>query len=220
MSINDSIVAYRGLKLPRSAPFELRPSSPGQGWGVFATRKIRDLELIIHEKPLFGLSGIPQDEFTEFQARFKISTLSTQEKATFARLRDNGGPGFATLREAIFDNALQLCADPPVWAVYPLVSRFNHSCRPNAALPLDRVPGKLPTSSYAVALRDIEPGEEIFLAYLPVRSRRRARKNPADGSSSSRCCRRPSARSPSGSRACARRAGRAPPTTSARRAAC
>lgn len=81
--LTDRIPAYRQLRIPADAPFELKPS-PGKGWGGFATRHIKKGSVILREKALFtianpnrfditdedvlrGLKDAPRDGVSQFQ---------------------------------------------------------------------------------------------------------------------------------------------------------
>ncbi|KAI1444129.1 SET domain-containing protein [Annulohypoxylon stygium] len=57
-------------------------------------------------------------------------------------------------------------------ALYPKVSRINHACHPNAFIRF--TPSSLAVS--IVALRDIEPGEEINITYVPLGKTREERQ--------------------------------------------
>ena len=96
--------------------------------------------------------------------------LSASGKAQFERARVNGGPAFTDLAEAAADNSLQITRSPPVWGIFPLLSRFNHSCLPNAWVPFDVASRQdsVPSTSEVRATRDIDPGDEIAYCYGDV----------------------------------------------------
>ncbi|KIJ28651.1 hypothetical protein M422DRAFT_189461, partial [Sphaerobolus stellatus SS14] len=60
-------------------------------------------------------------------------------------------------------------------SVSPLAALFNHSCRPNAVIVFPRTPhpstgasGSSEPSLHVIAIRDIEPGEEVLTSYVDI----------------------------------------------------
>ncbi|KAL3426072.1 set domain-containing protein 5 [Phlyctema vagabunda] len=156
---------YRRLRVPSDAPFELKPS-PGKGWGAFATRRIGKGAMILKEKPLF-LFLEPHDITMEGDIWRSIQQLAPSEKAQFLCLRDNASKPFTRMTEACAENCFSLpnstrskVNGPPIYGLFLLQSRFNHSCIPNS---------KVPTSDADIitsfATRDIVAGEEITFCY-------------------------------------------------------
>ncbi|KAG0156773.1 hypothetical protein PDIDSM_3954 [Penicillium digitatum] len=152
---------YLRLEVPDEAPFELRPSL-GKGWGVFATRRIDRGALILSEKPTFIIRRSHTD-ITDYHIAMAFQQLSPSQKAHFLLLRDNGPSCLTSMNKAFAENSFNVTSDldePEAHGLFPLHSRFNHSCIPNC---------KVPTVSREVissfATRDIEVGEEINLCY-------------------------------------------------------
>ncbi|KAI0852300.1 SET domain-containing protein [Daldinia vernicosa] len=149
---------YRRLQIPRDAPFELRPSSPGKGWGAFATRLIKERDAILIEKPLFIIPK-PSDDITDEDVFAAFQRLTPTAKQQFLLLRDNAGGPFERINEVLAENSFALEANSE-HGLYLLHSRFNHSCLPNAKVP--ECSGEIITM---FAIRDIVAGEEITFCY-------------------------------------------------------
>ncbi|KGO68388.1 hypothetical protein PITC_070130 [Penicillium italicum] len=154
-------LAYHRLEVPAEVPFELRPS-PGKGWGAFATRRIDRGALILSEKPTFIIRR-SHTEITDYHIAMAFQQLSPGQKAQFLILRDNGASCFTSLNEAFAKNSFNINSnldEPESHGLFPLHSRFNHSCLPNSKVPT--VSGEV-ISSFAT--RDIDVGEEINFCY-------------------------------------------------------
>lgn len=90
--------------------------------------------------------------------------LSSSQKAQFLLLRDNGSRVFTNMSEAFAENSFCITTPelsiPLGYGLFPLHSRFNHSCIPNS---------KIPTTSGDIisifATQDIDAGEEITFCY-------------------------------------------------------
>ncbi|TWU72887.1 hypothetical protein ED733_004199 [Metarhizium rileyi] len=152
---------YRHLNLPPDAPFELKPS-PGKGWGAFATKAIKNGEVILTESPLFivplGSKSIPSDIWETISL-----TLSPVQKHQLSLLRVNGQGPLRGLHHALSENCFEIKTPDESMSqgLYVLQSRFNHSCVPNSIVPLQTTPI---VTRYAMA--DIAIGEEITFCYL------------------------------------------------------
>ncbi|KAK4246801.1 hypothetical protein C7999DRAFT_41784 [Corynascus novoguineensis] len=158
---------YSCLQLPTDAPFELR-SSVGKGWGVFATRRIARGALILREDPLFIIRKHPAHIIEEDVWR-AFQQLLPDQKQQFLLLRDNSVKPFTSMNAACAENSFSLRtpgeskkSKAPAQGLFLLHSRFNHSCLPNAKIPI--VEGE---SIESFAVRDILPGEEITICYEP-----------------------------------------------------
>ena len=145
--------------MPPNAPFELKPS-PGKGWGVFATRKIEQGDVILRERPLFTIQK-SAEEVTEEDLWMAFLQLKPDEGKQFQLLRDNGNASspFSRMTHAFAENSWLISGNPQIHGLYLLHSRFNHSCIPNSKVPSHS--GEI--TSFAV--RDIAPGEEITFCY-------------------------------------------------------
>ncbi|KAI1648250.1 SET domain-containing protein [Daldinia loculata] len=149
---------YRRLQIPKDAPFELRPSSPGKGWGAFATRLIKQGDPVLIERPLFVIPK-PSQYITDGDVFAAFQRLTPTAKQQFLLLRDNAGGPFESLNEALAENSLAMSANSG-HGLFLLHSRFNHSCVPNAKIP--ETSGEIITM---FAIRDIMAGEEITFCY-------------------------------------------------------
>jgi len=163
------ILAYRGLQLPRDAPFELKPS-PEKGWGVFAKNQIERGAVILREKPLFVIRK-PHTQITDQDIWIAFQELSPSQKQQFSCLRDNASGHFTSMENVLAENSFNLATPdsagarpngPPAYGLFLLHSRFNHSCIPNSKVP---IPDGEVIASFAT--RDIVAGEEITFCYNP-----------------------------------------------------
>lgn len=159
--------AYESLPVPNDAPFALKPSAPGHGWGAFATKPIKRGSVILREQALFAIPK-HHDDITELDvlAAFRKSPRTTQWQ--FLSLRDDAGAPFTNIAKAFAENSFAIGVPEvgaPRHGFFPLLSRFNHSCLPNAAVPIDK---DAPRDTPAIhATRDIAAGEEIAFSYDP-----------------------------------------------------
>lgn len=113
-----------------------------------------------HDHPKYLLSQYNEIAQTALQRSYlKDTGLSQQELVRFlCQFRCNNF--------AISDEQLFVIGE----GTYPVASLFNHSCRPNAAVIFD---GAL---AVVKALENIQPGDEITLAYVDVAHARPQRK--------------------------------------------
>jgi hypothetical protein len=157
-----TLTAYLSLRIPHDAPFELK-ASPEKGWGAFSTTKIPCGALILEEQPLFTTNK-DHTEFDEGEAQAAFQLMSPEAKQQFLCLRDNGCEPFPTMAHAWAENSFSMYnkSQSRGSALFVLMSRFDHSCIPNAKIPV--------RDSEAVAIfavRNIEVGEEITFCYNP-----------------------------------------------------
>ncbi|KAF1956721.1 SET domain-containing protein [Byssothecium circinans] len=148
---------YHHLNIPDNAPFTLK-ASPGKGWGAFATKNIPKGSTILIEKPFFHIQK-HHDFITEHDLRRAFQQLSPASKAQFSLLRDNASVYFTSMEGAFSENSFAT-TDPPGHGLYLLHSRFNHSCLPNAGVPIHKG-----TAMTSYAFSDILKGEEITICY-------------------------------------------------------
>lgn len=154
--------AYRSLPLPSNAPFKLGPS-PGRNWGAFATMNISVGTRVLSEKPLFVIHK-PHEFITEHDVRDALQKLTINDRKQFKQIQlESGTPPFV-LQDTFAENCFCLPKAGHAYGLFPLMSRFNHSCVPNAKIPKTHM-GQETISIYAV--RDIKAGEEITFCYNP-----------------------------------------------------
>jgi SET domain-containing protein len=127
--------AYLSLRIPHDSPFELKPS-PGKGWGAFSTAKIPRGALILEEQPL-SITKLDPPEFNEADAITAFQNMSPEAKRQFLCLLNNGGEPFSTMADVWAENSFSMYnkSQSRGHALFILMSRFNHSCVPNAVVP-------------------------------------------------------------------------------------
>jgi hypothetical protein len=134
--------------------------SPGKGFGLFASCKLKRGELILEEKPLFKVNYYQNQNETDK----KISKLSPEAKKIFNELTDCHSPKSPTPYGIVQTNALPLGNYATQGGIFPLLSRINHSCLPNVHHNWN--PYKEMETIYAI--RDIEQEEEILTSYIDL----------------------------------------------------
>lgn len=113
--------------------------------------------------PLFIIQR-PHTDITEEDVTLAFRKLVPRQKAQFLLLRDNGSRAFKSLNEAFAENSFSIATSDhnkaPAHGLFPLHSRFNHSCLPNSKIPTNN--GEIIS---AFATQDIGAGEEITICY-------------------------------------------------------
>ncbi|KAK8043831.1 hypothetical protein PG994_012669 [Apiospora phragmitis] len=158
---------YESLPVPSDAPFTLKPSGPGKGWGAFATRSIERGTVILRETAVFAIPK-HQADITELDVRAAFRKAPPAAQRQFLALRDNAAGPFRSMAKAFAENSFAIGASVErrgAHGFFPLLSRFNHSCVPNAAVPILHDAPKDSPAIYAT--RDIAAGEEIMFRYDP-----------------------------------------------------
>jgi hypothetical protein len=115
--------------------------------------------MILSERPLF-LIRKPHEAITEHDVLSALQQLNASEKQQSQCLRDNASRPFFHLTDALAENSFAISTIPPIHGLFLLHSRFNHSCLPNAKVPLP--------SGDTIALfatQNILMGEEITFCY-------------------------------------------------------
>ncbi|KAM7211877.1 hypothetical protein V8F06_012752 [Rhypophila decipiens] len=143
---------YRHLEIPADAPFELKPAGSGKGWGVFATRPIKENELILKEAPVIRFT-IPPHLITNNVLEKAVKRLPRKQRRQIYSLRLNGEANakFQSLLECFAENEFSTswAGGGEAWGLFLLSSRLNHSCIPNARFPTNTSKG-LYNEVYAV----------------------------------------------------------------------
>ncbi|KAK0102273.1 hypothetical protein ONS95_005895 [Cadophora gregata] len=158
---------------PSSPLYDVVPL-PGKGLGVIAKVPIPRGTKIIIEASLVTVpmpSLIPGQGFplasmlTSLTTSF--SSLSPASQTTFLSLHDHRFPGDEEANQShlltIFRSNAYNTGTSEV-GLFPLIARINHSCRPNSVNYWSERLGK----RVIYAGRDIEVGEEITVAYIPL----------------------------------------------------
>lgn len=150
--------------------YEVRDIGSGQH-GLFATEKIYRSELIIEEKSILNSSFIHLSPNKDGKLcglsgdvhsfREKYNSMSTDDRKTFESLYNNY-PEIDPIYGIFITNAIPDCTGSRSVGIYPVISRCNHSCTPNAVFTHDDLTGM----EKLLALHDIEAGAEICSSYL------------------------------------------------------
>ncbi|KAI5359844.1 putative SET domain, tetratricopeptide-like helical domain superfamily [Septoria linicola] len=143
------------------APFA-QQDVPGKGKGLVACRDIAAGTLLIKEAPLFTTESLCNASTIEKDLAQIVKSLSKEGQRAFLSLHNNfkGEPN--PFSNIVRSNGYPLGASSDIGGIFPLVSRINHSCLPNAQHAWSE---KL-KSMLVHAVRDIKNGEELTLSYL------------------------------------------------------
>ena len=138
-----------------------------KGLGVFALQAFRRGDLIVTEVPLFKIrkqdDGGPIDHQSVAAAVGKLSSEEMQKYVSLKSAHTEGGRYDNPSLEIYSSNAFQMDSDYS--GIFPEVSRFNHSCSPNARYSWNPDIRRM----RVYALRDIANGDEIFVSYIASR---------------------------------------------------
>ncbi|KAK0619545.1 hypothetical protein B0T14DRAFT_566384 [Immersiella caudata] len=137
-----------------------------KGLGVFAKRLIKEGEILMAEPPI--MVRLTEQRYWKvrdvYQALSQASVrLPLREKEKLLGL-SRSGKGYVVddvLKTNVFHVTVQGVDHT---GLYPLIARINHDCRPNAFVRYS--PRTLVVE--AVAYKDIQPGEEVSVSYLPL----------------------------------------------------
>ncbi|KAJ7072777.1 hypothetical protein C8F01DRAFT_957368, partial [Mycena amicta] len=188
----------RAPQPPQETMFRAAPSS-GKGQGLFATRAIKQGELLLDERPLlFSARVVPiiyplwlsAEEFQAVGEKAKRESIETmvarmrpERRATFMSLANTEvnnpiGGIHDTNCAGIGDSELNFTQESTVEysAVCEYISRINHSCSPNTQRFFDKT-----TFSWRLyAVRDIADGEELTFMYSALYKPAAERKTVLD----------------------------------------
>ncbi|KAI1086166.1 SET domain-containing protein [Rostrohypoxylon terebratum] len=148
---------------------------PGKGKGVVARRQINRSEVIMAD----WASIIVDLDFPTSVKRIQgyrllhVAIDQLSDPDLVLQLARSSSFSADIVEDVLRTNAFSytLAGDPHM-ALYPKVSRINHACHPNAFIRF--TPSSLAVS--IVALRDIKPGEEINITYVPLGKTREERQ--------------------------------------------
>ncbi|KAL1686710.1 hypothetical protein GGG16DRAFT_117638 [Schizophyllum commune] len=182
-----AIFAQRAFTAPISRPSSIshRVEPTDGGKGLFATRRLKQGELILAERPLImvphaivsgkeisAASPIPGSAEREAWLDILVQRMLPDRREVLLKLAKAPACDDIDVDGLIRSNGLTVNgytlpgiegADGRYVAVYETLSRANHSCRPNAHFAFH----KASLSVRLRALRDIKAGEEIFISYVP-----------------------------------------------------
>lgn len=146
----------RELNIPL---YEIQPV-PGKGQGLVAKFNIAKGQLILSEKPFFTTSNVTSAATMEKQISIELQKLPKDAQRQFLSLHNNF-PGKQPFSGIVRTNALPCGSESPIGGIYPTISRFNHSCLPNAHNSWESASG----FENIHAVRFIRAGEEITIPY-------------------------------------------------------
>jgi len=149
-----------GSVQPATEAYVLQPI-PGKGKGLIATRAIKPGDLILSESPLFTTASLTNPATFEQDLAAIIKGLPKDGQRAFLSLHNNN-PSAEPFSNIVRSNGYPLGPNSEIGAIFPLVARLNHSCRPNAQHAWNAARGL----EVVHAVRDIQAGEEITLSYL------------------------------------------------------
>ncbi|KAG6093267.1 hypothetical protein E4U30_004471 [Claviceps sp. LM220 group G6] len=149
---------------------------PGKGKGLVATRNIPKGTRILSERPLIHAPFDSSKEQRRTIIYSQVEALNQEERDIFLSFSNRYAfSDSATRYSGIFrTNCISAASKPrKMLAFFPLACRINHDCDENAAK--DWNPD---TKRHTVhAMRDIEEGEEITVAYVPSLLSQKTRQN-------------------------------------------
>ncbi|CAK7201794.1 hypothetical protein SEUCBS139899_004509 [Sporothrix eucalyptigena] len=154
---------------------------PGQGKGVVAARKIKKGEVVFvdyvtvlsqntfsahDDMSALGIEDTGKADESQIMQLLQVAVAqlpATQQTKVHALAHSLGGERIRDiLRTNVFGGIT--IADASYIGLFPLGSRVNHNCQPNTYWRY--TPGYL--SQEVIAMRDIEPGEEVTHSYIPL----------------------------------------------------
>ncbi|KAI0534918.1 hypothetical protein GGR58DRAFT_29962 [Xylaria digitata] len=149
----------------------------GKGWGLVATKAIRAGQTLISRTPALVVSAnavkqLKRDDLDDLLVR-AVENLPLVHRNEVLELSTHNGA--RTYREKVGKifrtNSFSTGSHDGksnFQSLFATVSRINHSCRPNCAYFFD----SNTFSQNVVAVRDVQPGEELSVAYIdPVLTR-------------------------------------------------
>lgn len=113
-----------------------------------------------------------RNDITDADVLKAINATPADKISQFLLLTSTAKGGFPNLRHTFLSNHFGLVLDGQInpnrhedtaQGLFVLLSRFNHSCIPNALMPISKG-----DSISCVATRDIRPGEEITFCYMDL----------------------------------------------------
>ncbi|KAL2271348.1 hypothetical protein VTJ83DRAFT_719 [Remersonia thermophila] len=136
---------------------------PGKGAGLFANRTIRRGEIIMQRTPALLIQSELHIELDP-AAREALYKAAVNRMPAASRERFLGQIG-DTVYDKVEKNSFRVFVDgenthSPHLGIYPEVSKMNHDCRPNVHYRLRDI------THTSVAVRDIQPGEELTISYI------------------------------------------------------
>jgi hypothetical protein len=147
---------------------------PNKGKGLIVQKSIAPGTLLISEPPLFTTASLSNPATFEKDLGAIVRSLPKEGQRAFLSLHNNF-PGPNPFSNIVRSNGYPLGPNSDVGAIFPLIARINHSCRPNA----QHAWNESEQRETVYAVRAIQPGEELTLSYSaggPSAERRAALK--------------------------------------------
>lgn len=139
-----------------NAPYSIQPS-PKHGLGMFATQDTAKGTLLLSEKPLFSLPL--NDPLTSSSVATPLHKLPQKQQDLFNELAGLESEPAIVGRFKV--NSFHLKHE---YAIFPTISRINHSCAPNAFYAWNEQLNSPRLTVYAIAA--IEKDKEITVSYI------------------------------------------------------
>ena len=143
-------------------------NSGDKGLGAFALQMFRRGDLIVAEAPLFSIrhqdNGGPIDHKSIAATVGSLSSEQVQKYVSLKNADAEGGRHDNPFLGIFSTNAFETDSDHS--GIFLDISRFNHSCSPNARTSWNPDINRM----RIYALRDIAYGDEIFVSYLASRN--------------------------------------------------
>lgn len=149
--------------------FEIKLSN-SKGLGLFAKKKLERGQLILAEAPLIRIPKLAANNPDELNKL--VSNLDESKRARLLALHDSRTPHQPTPHGIMLTNALSIDNFGLCTAIFPTVSRLNHSCRRNVYHHWN----ESRQAEVVHALREIDVGEEILTSYIDPYGSREERR--------------------------------------------
>ncbi|KAI2464400.1 SET domain-containing protein [Annulohypoxylon bovei var. microspora] len=141
---------------------------PQKGKGLIAQRPISKWDIVLVDHPallthmdIFDIVGSEIRQDILEQALKQLP--EEQQEEIFSLARSTGGEPIEDIfKTNIF--GVELGVEIPHLGLYPIASRINHDCKPNVFWRYSM----RTLAIEVIAMRDIEPGEEITQSYVPL----------------------------------------------------
>ncbi|RFU29990.1 hypothetical protein B7463_g6374, partial [Scytalidium lignicola] len=133
---------------------------PGKGKGVIAIQDISPGTCIFREQPLFTTASLTSTATQERDLASIVRSLPKGSQRAFLSLYNNN-PGKEPLSNIVRTNAYPLGPGSSIGAIFPVIARFNHSCRPNT----QHAWNKLLNMETCHVISPVKKGDELTLSY-------------------------------------------------------
>ncbi|KAK4167209.1 SET domain-containing protein 5 [Cladorrhinum sp. PSN259] len=177
--ISTQRIAWLAANFPIPQSRQVEPTAyyerqiPGKGVGLIANRTIRKGEIIMERTPtlLIVMKSHVSLDANVREKLYEAALGRLPEQAAQKFMRQYG----ETIIAKVDKNSFRMPLDGKEphsehFAVFPDVSRMNHDCRPNVHYRLSSL------THTSIAVRDINPGEELTVSYIYGRNVRAERQ--------------------------------------------